>query len=298
MQLSTANNCLNAMYFLTWIICSFMHDMTYLDYLWGLGFAAQGLIYYKNSIDYSIWDMFKTFSLHPGKMSFEKFTFTFLILAHSIRQVAYLVFRKGSEEDIRYREFRNKTGQHAWWLSYFSKFLPQVFANLLIGLCIYEFNNASAANICHIRYWLGIATMIMGSVMETIADVQLYNFKNSKRMEGKVLDTGLWKYCRHPNYFGEILFFTGAFICNLSIGKYYTIMCPLIDYIMIRYVSGVPTLEKYLLEKGGQRFQEYMNRTPCLCPLAFPFETKKSLEKVTPNEKTIPHTPQKQPTAH
>jgi steroid 5-alpha reductase family enzyme len=295
MQLACASNCLNAMYFLAWIMCTLVKDLTYLDCCWGLGFMAQSLIYYSKSVEFSFWDMIKTFSTHPQKMSFEKLTFIFIICAHSLRQMSYLLFRKGSDEDVRYKEFRNRVGQQAWWLSYFTKFLPQVFANLVIGLVIYEFNNSSHANINHLSYWIGIGTMIFGSLFEAVADVQLYNFKNSTRMEGKIQNTGLWGLCRHPNYFGEILFFTGAFICNYSIGKYYTIICPIVEYIMLRYITGVPVLEKYLLERNGQRYQEYIDSTPCLCPMAFPIsgKSKEIEEKVTPQERSIPHIPTK-----
>jgi len=60
---------------------------------------------------------------------------------------------------------------------------------------------------------------------------------------------------------------------------------------MLRFITGVPVLEKFLLERNGKRYQEYIDSTPCLCPLAFPGKSKGIEEKVTPQEKSIPYIP-------
>jgi steroid 5-alpha reductase family enzyme len=245
-----------------WVLSIFIKDISVVDYAWGLGFAIQSYIYFKNSIHFTF---FKIFS---EKFSWEKVTFAILVAVHGIRLAAYLFMRnRGKPEDKRYRVLlREKMPNHFWWMSYFVVVIPQMLANLFIGLTIYEFDNASKSNINHLWYWMGILTMVSGTLIQSLADMQMYFFKNAKRNEGKVLDSGLWRLSRHPNYFGDALFWWGTFLCNFSIGKVYTIVCPLLFTFLVVYVTGIPQLEKFLIKEKGDRYLDYMKTTPAFLP--------------------------------
>jgi len=102
----------------------------------------------------------------------------------------------------------------------------------------------------------------------------LQTFKNTffltgNKNNGKVLDTGLWALCRHPNYFGESLFWWGTYIVNYSAGRIWTIVCPLVFTLMVVYVTGVPVVEKQMREELGSQYEEYIKRVPKFIPLPF-----------------------------
>ena len=97
---------------------------------------------------------------------------------------------------------------------------------------------------------------IVGLLLETIADWQLYTFKKDEKNKGLFLTEGLWRYSRHPNYFGEAVFWWGIFIVACSFEKgWFTFYSPLIITLLLRYVSGVPILEKEFEKRPG--FKEY-----------------------------------------
>lgn len=102
-------------------------------------------------------------------------------------------------------------------------------------------------------------------LIETIADLQLYLFKAKGENKGKFMTTGLWRYSRHPNYFGEATFNWGLFIvaCSFTHG-WITFYSPLIVTLLLRYVSGVPLLEKEFEKRPG--FAEYRAQTNCFVP--------------------------------
>jgi steroid 5-alpha reductase family enzyme len=96
----------------------------------------------------------------------------------------------------------------------------------------------------------------MGLLIETVADLQLYMFKAIQENKGKFMTSGLWRYSRHPNYFGEATFGWGLYIVACSFERgWITFYSPLIITLLLRYVSGVPILEKDFAKRPG--FQEY-----------------------------------------
>lgn len=120
---------------------------------------------------------------------------------------------------------------------------------------------------------IGIAIWLVGLVIETIADAQKYAFKQDPNNEGKWIDSGLWAKSRHPNYFGEITIWTGIFIATISSLNGWALVVaatsPLTIYFVLRYISGVPPLEKYADDKWGNdpAYQAYKSKTKLLLPL-------------------------------
>ena len=119
--------------------------------------------------------------------------------------------------------------------------------------------------------WLGTALVLIGVAFEGTADFQLARFKAVASNAGKVLDTGLWRYSRHPNYFGEIVIWIGIAIIalpSLQGWSFITLISPVFVAVLITQISGVPLLEKFADKKwGGQKaYEEYKRSTPVLIP--------------------------------
>jgi len=250
-----------SLYSATWMLSVKTGDVTFANFLWGLSFSLQAIIYFYKSLEFSI------FSFFTEKFSWEKLTFTILIFAHGIRLSSYLILREhGQKEDRRYSKLREKFGGHFWWLSYFVVFMPAMVLNMIMGSTIYAFANVDKNNISHLSYWGGIFMMVFGGLMGSFADVQKYTFKMSKRNEGKILDQGLWGVSRHPNYLGELIYWWGVWMVNFSAGILWTIACPIVISVMILFFTGIPVAEKMLKEDHPQQYADYASRVPILLP--------------------------------
>jgi len=252
-QLLYSGFALGGLFTLTWVISIFKQDVSIDQHIWGLGFALQSLIYY----------------LESPELTWQKSVFTFLILFHTLRLTTYIFIREyGKPEDRRYQVLlRDKLGNHLTWLSLFIIFIPQMICNFLIGLSIFTFQAAKDAKISNFYFLLGAGTMMFGTLIESLADIQLYLFRQDKRNEGKIMNRGLWKFSRHPNYFGECLFWWGVFLCNLSIGFRVTIFAPIFMHLIVRFFSGVPFTEKSMeSEFGTIKMREYQEKTSPLIP--------------------------------
>lgn len=124
--------------------------------------------------------------------------------------------------------------------------------------------------------WLsvvGIAIWLGGLVLETIADIQKYAFTHNAKNKGKWIASGVWKYSRHPNYFGEICVWLGIYVTVVTsldgIERIVAFVSPLIIFITLRFISGVPPLEKMADQRWGDdaEYRRYKERTSLLIPL-------------------------------
>lgn len=119
---------------------------------------------------------------------------------------------------------------------------------------------------------IGGLAWLIGLVIETVADQQKYRFKNNPANRNRWMDQGLWKYSRHPNYFGEILLWWGIFVMvapQLQGWQWLSILGPVFITAILLFFSGIPPLEKKDRERYGHlpEFQEYLRRTSILVPL-------------------------------
>lgn len=119
--------------------------------------------------------------------------------------------------------------------------------------------------------YIGLIIWAVGLSIEAVADQQKFHFKNNPENKGKWVDVGLWKYSRHPNYFGEVLCWVGLFTAvfpYLSGLKYLFIISPLYITLLLLFVSGIPPLEKRYEEKYGdnRKYQQYKSSTSLLIP--------------------------------
>ena len=159
---------------------------------------------------------------------------------------------KNKPEDYRYQKFKKN--------SYLTVFMTQGFLLWLISFS-YIFSDF---NFFWFNY-LGILVWVAGFSFEAIADFQLKNFLKNPKNKGEILQSGLWAYSRHPNYFGESLLWWGIWLFNLFLNQnWWTIIGPLTITYLITKVSGVPLLENKMSQ--DPKFQDYRRRVSVFIP--------------------------------
>jgi len=165
---------------------------------------------------------------------------------------------KKKAEDYRYAEWRIQWGKWFYIRSYLQVFILQGVLLFLIATPVLILNNKAPETLNNLSL-IGILIWIIGFTFETVGDKQLSNFIKDPNNKGKVLDSGLWKYSRHPNYFGEVTQWWGISIVTLiTTGTLLSLIGPLTITFLILKVSGIPLLEnKMLLQK---EFQEYAKK--------------------------------------
>jgi steroid 5-alpha reductase family enzyme len=172
---------------------------------------------------------------------------------------------RGKSEDPRYRKWREEWGEHATVRAFFQVFLLQGFLAVVILLpatYILAHRNSGLNGLDA----LGVAVWLVGFGFEAIGDLQLAHFKRNPDNRGRVITSGLWKYTRHPNYFGEVTLWWGVWLIACSVpGGWRTVFGPGMITLLILFVSGIPLLEKKY--EGNLEFKEYQRRTSAFFPL-------------------------------
>lgn len=188
-----------------------------------------------------------------------------LVLLWGLRLSLHIYFRNRKKgEDFRYKSWREAWGKTFYWRSYLQVFLLQGLILLVISSPI--IHAAAAARVeTGISTWLGTACWLLGFFFQALGDYQLAVFVRQQHAPGTVLQTGLWKYTRHPNYFGEILMWWGLFLITLPVQQslFFVISPLLITYLLI-FVSGIPLLEKK--QDSNPAYQAYKKHTSMLFP--------------------------------
>lgn len=171
---------------------------------------------------------------------------------------------RGKGEDFRYAEFRRNWGKWVIPRAYAQIYLLQgVFLYIIVlPLLLVRETNATV----HIPLLLGgIILWGVGFYFEAMGDYQLKLFLSDEKNSGKIITTGLWKYTRHPNYFGEATMWWGIFLMGLSSGvSIISLLSPVTITCLLLFVSGVPLLEKSMKKRPG--FEEYMRKTSIFIP--------------------------------
>lgn len=174
-------------------------------------------------------------------------------------------FINKQEEDFRYASWR-KTWKYFYTRSFFQVFLLQGFLMFLVSSSVVFLVVSKNASIPPI-FWIGVVLSCSALLFETIADRQLESFLKQKT--GGIMQTGLWKYSRHPNYFGEVLFWWGIFLTTISYSYEFfvnplSLISPIVITYLILFVSGIPMLEKKY--DNNEAFQIYKSKTNAFFP--------------------------------
>jgi steroid 5-alpha reductase family enzyme len=192
--------------------------------------------------------------------------FGVLVLAGlwAIRLAAYITWRNwGEGEDYRYREIRARNEPRFEWKSLYLVFALQGLLAWTVSVSLI----ASVAGTAPLGWLdaLGGLLFVIGFVFEAVADAQLVRFRASPANRGKVLASGLWRYTRHPNYFGEFCIWWAFYLLALSAGGWWSIVSPLLMSVLLLKVSGVALLEKNIGERRPA-YREYIARTNAFFP--------------------------------
>jgi steroid 5-alpha reductase family enzyme len=185
----------------------------------------------------------------------------------AIRLASYLVIRiKAWGRDKRFDGIREN------FIKFFQFWFFQGLTAWVVSIASLQFFKLNAGSELSLLTMLGLLIFAKGLAVETIADLQLFKFSQNKVNKGDFIDIGLWKRSRHPNYFGEITVWFGIWLATLPIlslnQAVLGFISPLFIFLMIRFVSGVPKLEKNAESKWGSRkeYQEYKKQTGLILP--------------------------------
>jgi steroid 5-alpha reductase family enzyme len=181
------------------------------------------------------------------------------------RLALYLLWRKwGEGEDHRYATMRVKRGAAFAWQSLFIVFLLQGFLAWTISLPL-QFGIPRTHE--HVLWrGVGIVLWALGFFFESIGDWQLARFRSDLKHRGQVMDRGLWRYSRHPNYFGDFCVWWGLGLIAVGNGAgLWTLIGPLLITVLLLRVSGVTLLES-TLKSSKPGYEEYARRTNAFFP--------------------------------
>jgi len=234
-----------------WVISIFLKNVSIVDLFWGFGFVVTAFFYFIKTDGYET----------------RKILLLVLVAIWGLRLSIYLAWRNiGKGEDFRYAQFRKNYGEHRyWWISFFQTFLLQgvlmwLISSPLLGAQYYSENNTiGVLDILGVLFWL------IGISFEAGGDFQLAKFKSNPENKGKVLNTGFWKYTRHPNYFGDSSVWWGYGLICLAAGSYIPVLGSILMTALIIKVSGVALLEKSLKDTKPQ-YKEYIEKTSSFIP--------------------------------
>ncbi len=220
------------------------------DIAWGLGFIMLTLL--------SFW-------VRDFQSGLRGFIIALLITIWGTRLAYHIYIRnKGKTEDYRYLAWRQAWGKWFYLRSYLQVYILQGVLLFLIVLpaLVVNKNIDSPIGILDV---LGLIVWVIGFFFESVGDKQLAVFIKSPENKGKLMRDGLWKYTRHPNYFGEVTMWWGIWIISLSASTvWFSILSPLTITILILKISGIPMLEKKMKENPD--FADYEKKTNKFIP--------------------------------
>ena len=239
-----------ALMVLLWVVSVLRRDASIVDSFWGAGFvliAGVGLLW-------------------SWPSSSRVLILTVLTSIWGLRLSLFLVRRNwGHAEDHRYAAMRAHHGSRFWWMSLFTVFLLQGVILWLVSLPIQV---AAVNNLPSALGWLdalGILVWMVGLFFEAVGDAQLARFKADPDHAGRVMDRGLWRYTRHPNYFGDFCVWWGLYLIAAAGGATWTAASPLLMSFLLLKVSGVSLLERTITGRRPE-YAAYRARTNAFFP--------------------------------
>jgi steroid 5-alpha reductase family enzyme len=236
---------------LLWLLSLALRNSSIVDIFWGTGFVITTWV---------------AFLLTPEGLVVRKLLLSVLVTIWGLRLSLYILWRNwGKPEDFRYQVWRKEAGPAWWWRSFFKVFLLQGILLWVIAASLLAAQvSAQPDHLTWLNY-LAVVIWAIGFFFEAVGDWQLARFKANPANKGKVLDKGVWRYTRHPNYFGDATQWWAYYLFALGAGGWWTIFSPLIMTSLLLRVSGVTLLEKTLKEeKPG--YKEYIEMTSEFIP--------------------------------
>lgn len=220
------------------------------DVAWGLGFVLMA------------WTSF----FLAGNHGLRELIVNILVSIWGLRLAWHIYTRnRFKTEDYRYQTWRKEWGKWFYIRSYFQVYLLQGALLFLIVLPVLMINKSLGTSLGWLDIF-GLLVWVIGFSFESVGDAQLAEFIKNPDNKGRLMQSGLWAYTRHPNYFGEVTLWWGIWLISLSASNsWYAIVGPLTISFLILKVSGIPMLEKKMAE--NPEFAEYKSRVSVFFPL-------------------------------
>jgi steroid 5-alpha reductase family enzyme len=239
-----------ALMFTTWVVSVIKRDASIVDPIWGLGFVLVA------------WAVRLTVDGDPTR----QWVLVALVTIWGLRLSIYLYWRNhGTGEDFRYQAMRRHWGDRFWWVSLFTVFALQGTLMWIVSLPV-QLGQVPDDPGFGVLGIIGVAVWALGLGFESVGDAQLARFKADPANKGLVMDRGLWRYTRHPNYFGDACVWWGIALVAAESGLgAIGIIGALTMTLFLRRVSGVTLLEKGMA-KRRPGYEDYVARTSPFVP--------------------------------
>lgn len=239
-------------YMTLWFIVSLIKKRNdVVDIAWGIGFVLL------TWVSYIISDFPSTIGFIVGV----------LVSIWGIRLSWHIYLRnRGNPEDYRYNIYRKTWEKWFYLRSFVQIYLLQGALLFLVVLPVLLINDSKVYSTLGLFNIFGLILWLIGFFFEVVGDLQLTKFIKKSENKGKLMREGLWRYTRHPNYFGEVTQWWGIWIISLGVtNEWVGVIGPITITLLILFVSGVPLLEKKY--EGRRDFEEYKKHTSKFFPL-------------------------------
>ena len=220
-------------------------------------FDISGSITYISVVSYCFFNNYDSENLNIGNV-----IISIIIIVWALRLGSFLFIRiKKAGEDIRFREIKKSPTRF---------FMTWTFQGMWVSLCsACALAGIAKGIIINYYFYCGVAIFLIGFITEIVADTQKTKFRSNPKNKDKFINSGLWKFSRHPNYVGEILLWLGISIISLSSLEgleLATLISPFFTYLLLVYVSGIRILEYNGDKKWGhlESYKIYKRNTPRL----------------------------------
>jgi steroid 5-alpha reductase family enzyme len=237
----------------TWVVSLVLKNASIVDITWGLGFVLVAWVS----------------ALRADAASGAASVLVAMVTVWGLRLGVYLFWRNhGNGEDYRYVAMRRRWGKRFWLISLATVFVLQGALMWIVSLPVQvaHVGDARDGALAGVALVIGLALYAIGLLFEVVGDAQLARFKADPTNEGKVMRSGLWRYTRHPNYFGDACVWWGVGIVAQAVtGTWWALLGPLVMNILLLRVSGVALLERSL-RKRKPDYAEYVRTTSAFVP--------------------------------
>jgi len=235
--------------FVAWLLSLPLRNVAIVDIFWGLAVAGAGVTW-----------LLQAEAGPRGALA------VLLAVLWAVRLALHIHWRgRGKPEDRRYREIRARNEPGFAFKSLYLVFLLQAVLAWIIAAPLFGAVTSAAppgpVDVVAAVLWLG------GFLLQAVADFQMARFQQSPDAGSAVMDRGLWRYSRHPNYFGETVMWWSLWLIAAAGGAWWTLIGPLLLTFLLLKVSGVALTEKDIASRRPE-YQAYIRRTSAFVPLS------------------------------
>lgn len=236
---------------LLWVASLLLHDASIADRFWGIAFLV----------------IASCASVATDGAEARSHLVVALVAIWGLRLSLHITVRNlGAGEDIRYQAMRRHWGENFPVVSLATVFLLQAALAWVVSMPVQVAASAPVPQHLTPLDFLGVLVWTVGFLFETVADFQLARFKDNPRNDGTLMERGLWRYSRHPNYFGDAVQWWGLFLIAAATGAWWTAIGPALMTFLLLRVSGVTMLEKGMRRRHDD-YEAYCRRTSAFVPM-------------------------------